>query len=440
MSDLVKKNDPKIINGWAMYDWANSVYMLVITSAIFPAYYNKVTRVDGSSIIDLWGFPIENTAAYSITLGISFGIIALISPLLSSISDYTGNPKSFMKFFAYTGAIACACLFFFTGENVELALVALLFATIGYSGSIVFYNAYLPEIASPDRQDQVSARGYMLGYTGACTLLVLNLVLILQADAFGITDGTLPPRIAFLSTGIWWAAFAQIPFRRLPNKIFIKQVSGDYLMNGYRELLKIWDRLKELPLLRAFLRSFFFYTMGLQTVMFMAASFGEKEVGLATTQLIIVVLINQLVGIVGAFLFARLSKSFGNLKGLIIGVFLWIGITISAYFITTASQFYVAAVLIGMVMGGLQALSRSTYAKMIPKTENNAGYFSFYDVCEKIAIMIGLVLFGYLDNLFGSMRYSIIALAVFFVLGLIFLLRLQYRLGSQSLEIVGRSQ
>lgn len=418
------KNDPKTINGWAMYDWANSVFMLVITSAVFPAYYNKVTRTGDDSIITVLGFQLENTAAYSVTLGIAFGIIALISPLLSGISDYTGNPRIFMKFFCYLGALSCSALFLFTGPNVHLALGALLLATIGYSGSIVFYNAYLPEIATEDMQDKVSAKGYTMGYIGACTLLIMNLVVILNREALGIQDPTLPPRIAFLTTGIWWIAFAQIPFLRLPRKIFSKKFEGHYLMNGYMELKKVWNDLKEQRNLRVFLYAFFFYIMGLQTVMFMAASFGEKEVNLLTQELIIVVLINQLVGTFGAYAFAHLSKKFGNIIGLMLAVLTWVGISISAYFITNSIQFYIAAIAIGLVMGGIQALSRSTYSKMIPKTKNNTAYFSFYDVTEKIAIMSGLFMFGYLDNLTGSMRNSIVALAVFFIIGFLILIRL----------------
>ena len=434
MEKLIR-DDPKTINAWAMYDWANSVFMLVITSAVFPAYYNQVTRVDGNSIITVLGFQIENTAAYSVTLGIAFGVIALISPILSGISDYTGNPKVFMKFFCYLGALSCSVLFFFTGPNVHLALGALLLATVGYSGSIVFYNAYLPEIASEEMQDKVSAKGFTLGYIGACILLILNLIIILNRENFGITDTTLPPRIAFLTTGIWWIAFAQIPFIRLPQKLFRKKVEGHYLLNGYKELQKVWNELKVQRSLRGFLYSFFFYTMGLQSVMFMAASFGEKEVHLQTQELIIIVLINQLVGTMGAYFFAYLSKKYGNIKGLMTAVLIWIMISMGAYYITTAYEFYFAAVVIGLVMGGIQALSRSTYSKMIPKTENNTAYFSFYDVAEKIAIMCGLFSFGYLDNLTGSMRNSIVAVAVFFLIGFILLVRLHHLLNTSNSQL-----
>lgn len=416
------KNDKKTINAWAMYDWANSAYALVITSAIFPAYYNSITKVDGSTKIQIGGISIENTAAYSINLGIAFGIVALISPLLSSISDYSGNHRSYMKFFCYMGALGCMLLFFFDNYYlVHLALAGMLFATIGYSGSIVFYNSYLPAIATEDRQDKVSARGYAFGYMGATTLLILNLVFILNQKQLGVEDDTLLPRISFLATGIWWLGFAQIPFHVLPKGLYKPKAGGKNLLNGYKELVKIWNKLKEQKQLRTYLFAFFFFIMGVQTVMFMAASFGEKEIHLGITQLIITVLLLEYLGIAGAFLFAWISKKAGNLSALMIAVTFWIFICVGSYFIRVPLHFYIAAFFIGLVMGGIQSLARSTYAKMIPKTDNNAGYFSFYDVCEKTAMMCGLVLWGYLDNLTGSMRNSIIALGIWFTTGLILL-------------------
>lgn len=420
---IIPKNDKKVIHAWAVYDWANSVYALVITSAIFPAYYNSVTRHGAVSRINIFGFNIENTAAYSINLGIAFGIVALISPLLSSISDYSGNHKKFMRFFCYLGSIGCMALFFFTGDHlVLLGLGGMMLATIGYSGSIVFYNSYLPAIATEDQQDKVSARGYAYGYLGSTTLLIINLLAILNQKKLGIEDDTLLPRISFLLTGLWWMGFAQITFNKLPNGIYTKRPGGNYLLNGYRELIKIWYRLKSEKKLRTFLLSFFFYIMGVQTVMFMAASFGEKVIHLKMMNLIITVLLLEYIGIVGAFLFAWISKKRGNIYALIIAVTVWVMICIGSYFIITPLHFYIAGVFIGMVMGGVQSLSRSTYSKLIPKTENNAGYFSFYDVCEKLAMMSGLILWGYLDNITNNMRYSILALGLWFSIGLILLL------------------
>jgi UMF1 family MFS transporter len=419
----IVRNDRKTINAWAMYDWANSAYALVIVSAIFPAYYNTITKVNGSTKVDIFGFNIENTAAYSINLGIAFGIVALISPLLSSISDYSGNQRSFMRFFCYLGAFGCMMLYFFTDYHlVHLALGGMLLATVGYSASIVFYNSYLPAIATEETQDKVSARGYAFGYIGATTLLIVNLVFILNQKSLGVTDDTLFPRLSFLLTGLWWLGFAQIPLRVLPKGIYLAKPKGGNILHGYEELVKIWHQLKSQFRLRTFLFSFFFYIMGVQTVMFMASSFGEKEIHLGLTELIITVLLIEYVGIAGAFLFAWISKKTNNIQALMIAVGTWILICVGSYFIQTHLHFYIAAFFIGMVMGGIQSLSRSTYAKMIPETGNNAGYFSFYDVCEKTAMMCGLLMFGYLNNLTGSMRSSILALGTCFTIGLILLL------------------
>jgi UMF1 family MFS transporter len=420
----ILKNDNKTINAWAMYDWANSVYALVITSAIFPAYYNSMTTTEAGSRIKVLGFQIENTAAYSINLGLAFGFIALISPLISSISDYTSTHKRFMQFFCYLGATGCALLFFFTDPSlVHMGLGCMFLATIGYSGSIVFYNSYLPAIATEDRQDQVSARGYAFGYIGATTLLLLNLAFILNQKALGISDDSLLPRISFLLTGIWWIGFAQITFRKLPRGIYRKTSSEkNYMLNGYKQLMKVFNRLKSEKILRTFLLSFFFYIMGVQTVMFMAASFGEKEIHLGLTNLIITVLLIEYVGIAGAFLFAWISKKLGNIQALTIAVAFWVLICIGSYFITQPIHFYTAGFFIGLVMGGIQSLSRSTYSKFIPKTENNAGYFSFFDVCEKLAMMCGLIMFGYLDHITGSMRNSILGLGLWFSIGLVLLI------------------
>lgn len=422
----IVKNDKKTILAWVMYDWANSVYILVITSAIFPAYYNQVTRLNGSGVVDFFGIPMENTALYSINMGVAFGIVALISPLLSSISDYAGNQKWFMRMFCYMGVLGCMLLFGFEGrDQLYLGLAGVLLSTVGYSGSIVFYNAYLPAIATEDRQDKISAKGFSYGYFGSTILLLVNLALILNQKTLGISDGTFMPRLAFLLTGLWWLGFAQIPFARLPNRVSDKRPEGKYLLNGFRELAKIWRRLKRERFLRTFLLGFFFYIMGVQTVLFMAASFGEKEIHLGVTQLIVTILILEYVGIAGAYLFAWMSKKAGNLRSLTVAVIAWIGICAGSIFISAPLHFYIAGAFIGLVMGGIQSLSRSTYAKIIPKTDNNAGYFSFYDVCEKVAMMCGLVIWGYMDLLTGSMRYSIMSLVIWFSISLVLLLWLQ---------------
>ncbi len=421
----MEKGNKKIINGWALYDWANSVYSLVIISAIFPIYYNSITSSETTDIVHFLGFSLKNTALYSYALSFSYLMIAFMSPVLSSIADFCGNKKSFMKFFSTLGAISCAFLFFFDSpDKLWLAITCFVLAGIGFSGSIVFYNAYLPEIAEPKDQDRVSAKGFAMGYIGSSLLLIFNLSMILAPQFYGNISAGLASRISFLTVGIWWFSFAQITFSRLPDTIG-KKISSDILFKGYEELRKVWNELKYTPNLKRFLLSFFFYNMGVQTVMYVAALFGDKELKMESGALIITILIIQFVAIAGAFLFSYLSKLKGNIKALSIAIVIWIVICICAYFVYTSKEFFALAFAVGMVMGGIQSLSRSTYSKLLPETKDHASFFSFYDVCDKLGIVIGTATYGLIEELTGSMRNSIVALITFFVIGLLFLSRIK---------------
>lgn len=418
-------NDKRVINGWCMYDWANSVYSLVITSAIFPVYYQEVTATDFSDEVSFFGIQMANTVLYSYALSASFLITALILPLLSGMADYSGKKKTFMKGFVILGGLSCLGLFFFDGSNIELGIILSMMASIGYSGSLVFYDAFLPEIATPDRFDKISAKGYSLGYIGSVILLVVNLVIIQMPELFGIPaeSGTLAVRMSFLAVGIWWIGFSIIPFRRLPDNPFGKRGEGSLFTEGYREIQLVYRSLKGLPNLKKFLSSFFFYNMGVQTVMYLAASFGSKELRMESSELILTVLIIQLVAIGGAYYFAHLSQRRGNRFSLIIMIMAWVFICLAAYFVHTSYQFFALAFAVGLVMGGIQSLSRATYAKLIPdKTEDHASYFSFYDVSYYISTVIGTFMYGLIEQLTGSMRSSTLALMSFFIIGLILML------------------
>lgn len=418
------KGNKKIINAWALYDWANSVYPLVITSTIFPIYYTAVTSNTITDQVDFFGWNVKNTALYSYSISFSFLLVALISPLLSAIADYSGRKKMFMKIFCYIGALSCSSLFFFTSvKDLELGICAFTLAGIGFAGSIVFYNAYLPEIAEHSQQDHVSAKGFALGYIGSSLLLIFNLSMVLAPAFFGITDSRLPARIAFLSVGVWWIGFAQITFHHLP-KGNRKPIHKDILFKGYKELKKVWKELKHIRRLRIFLLSFFFYNMGVQTVMYVAALFGDKELHLESGQLITTVLIIQFVAIAGAYFFSSYSKRTGNNNALQVAILIWIAVCIGAYYVYSANGFYLVAFIVGLVMGGIQSLSRSTYSKLLPETTDHASYFSFYDVCDKIGIVLGTAMYGMIEEITGSMRNSILALILFFVVGLFLLLRI----------------
>lgn len=420
-------NKKKIQNAWAMYDWANSVYSLVITSTIFPIYFNSVTKSDDrGDLVSFFGIEVVNTVLYSYSISFSFLVIALVSPLLSGIADSGGKKLTFMKFFAYLGSLACVGLFFFDGDNLEFGIICAVLASIGYAGSIVFYNAFLPEIATEKEFDFLSAKGFSLGYIGSVILLVVNLAMIELPEVFGLADGGQAARWSFLITGFWWAGFSQITFRYLPNNPYKKKVTKEILLVGYKEIRKVFYKVKASPVMNRFLAAFLFYSMGVQTVMYLAATFGDKELGLPGDKLIITILIIQIVAIGGSYLFAYVSKLYGNKVSLVIMVFVWVFICAGAYFVETANQFFALAFVVGMVMGGIQSLSRSTYSKLIPiDTTDHASYFSFFDVTEKVAIVLGTFCYGFIEQLTGNMRNSSLALGLFFFVGLGFLILLK---------------
>jgi UMF1 family MFS transporter len=420
LKSAITKDDEKTINGWAMYDWANSVYSLVITSSIFPIFFENNT----TSEVELFGRTFKNTALYSYTLSASFLIVALISPLLSGIADYSGQKKRFMQFFCYLGGLACVGLFFFDSNFLGFGLLMTMMAGIGYSGSQVFYNAYLPEIASIGRQDSVSAKGFSLGYIGSIILLIVNLFMIMNPEVFGFSDGDMPARVSFAMVGIWWIGFAQVTFSRLPGNVYGKKVKGEYLYRGYVELRKVWNELKKTTRLKRYLISFFVFNMGVQTVMYMAVGFAKNEIaGMPDEGLIISILIIQFIAIIGAYFHSWLSSKYGNLKALLTAVTIWIGICVMAFKITTPVEFYILAGIVGFVMGGIQALSRSTYSKFLPQTTlDHASYFSFYDVSDKVGTVVGTLAFGLIFELTGNLRHSVLAIGAIFVVGIIFLL------------------
>lgn len=425
--NLIEKDNPKIIKAWTYYDWANSVFPLVITSAIFPNFYDAVTATKNeageiiSHTVTFFGRQFENQNIYSFVYAFALSIVVLIAPILSGIADYLGNKKRFLQFFCYLGALSCMCLFFFSAKKLELSFIPFITATIGFWGSLVYYNSYLPEIASAENQDKVSARGFALGYFGSSLLLIICLVSIMVLH--------IPAKFSFLFVGIWWIIFAQYTFKNLPDKNH-DHYSGDkknLFSKGFRELRSVFDQVKQMPLLKRFLSGYFLYNMGVQTVMVVAVLFARNEIAwesesAKTTSLIVSILIIQFVGIVGSYAFSKLSDVTSNIKSLMVAIFIWIFICAFTYLVVkTPLQFYIVAFLVGFVMGGIQALSRSTYSKLLPATEDNTSFFSFYDVMEKLGMILGTVTFGLISEVVGGMRPSILSLIVYFVLGFVIL-------------------
>jgi UMF1 family MFS transporter len=420
----IVQGDKRVIRGWVMYDWANSVFQLTITTAIFPLYYEAITHNGADDTVIFFGARVINTVLYSWAIASAFLLVAILSPLLSSMADYTGRRKTFMKVFTWIGAVSCASLFFFDKNHIELGVIAFSLGALGYAGSIVFYNSFLPVIAKPEHHDRISARGYSMGYLGGVVLLLLQLMVIQKPAWFGLApDSDLKFRLAFLTVGLWWIGFSQITFTRLPKYIYKKRKGKESVFfNGYKELRSVYYQIRKSNALSIYLVSYFFFMMGLLSVMYMAATFGKKEVHLSDSIMIPTLLLIQLVGMGGAWLFARLSGKVGNFRALMIALVTWTLICIGAYFITNAPEFITAAFFIGLVMGGTQSLARSTYSKMLPETTDHTSFFSFFDVMEKLASAAGTFSFGLIEAITHNMRFSVVAIGIFFVIGLILIL------------------
>jgi UMF1 family MFS transporter len=422
----LEKGTPKLMLAWAFYDWANSVYTLVIASTIFPIYYGALFRQKGIEEIQLAGFTIQSDALIPYVTAIGFLIIAFISPLLSGIADYLGNKKIFLKFFCYLGSISCMSLYFFSLENIVVSLLFYLLALIGFWGSLVFYNSYLPDIAPKEQQDRISAKGFSLGYIGSVILLLICLAMVLLVDE---SKAIQMMRYSFVLVGIWWIGFSQYTYFFLPNHRNDKKLHVDIIFNGFKELNKVWQQIKHIVALRRYLAAFFVYSMAVQTIMIIAAYFGEKEVNWGsdskrTIGLIVSILVIQLVAIFGAWITSKLVAKHGNIKVLIVLNFLWICICTYAYFVITPNDFYIAAFFVGLVMGGIQSLSRSSYSKLIPTdAKDTTSFFSFYDVAEKIGIVIGMFTYGYIADITGRIQNAILFLILFFIVGLLLLFR-----------------
>lgn len=419
---MLKIGDKKLISAWAFYDWANSVYSLVISTAVFPIYYSSMTESfqNMEEKVTFLGTQWDPTTLYDYTLAFSFLIVAFMSPILSGIADYKGNKLNFLKGFCLLGSVSVMSLFFFDGEStLWVAILFTILASIGFWGSIVFYNAYLPEIAHPEDQDRVSAKGFINGYVGSILLLIICLVLVEMHDTFGLEKG-FATRLTFVLVGLWWLGFAQVTYKKLPNHKRAHDKGEKVIWKGLNELKIVLKELKHQPTLKTFLISFFLFSIGVQTIILMAGIFGSKELGLETSELISAILLVQFVAIAGAAIFSRLSKKKGNIFALKVTILVWMLVCFSAYMLDKSQEnvnlyFYGLGGLIGLVMGAIQSLSRSTYSKMLPETQDHATYFSFYDVTEKIAIVVGMITFGVLNTYTGSMQMSVLCLAIFFL-------------------------
>ena len=427
------KGDKKVLKAWAFYDWANSVYPLVISTAIFPIFYGELFVEN--DYINFLGIYYKSSALIQHITSLVFLCLAILIPILSGVADFLGNKKNFMKFFCYLGSLSCIGLYFFDLENIYLGLSFYFLALFSFWASLVFYNSYLPDIAFPKQQDRISALGYSYGYVGSVLLLVFNLAMIMLPEFFGLSnennEGKMQAmRISFLLVGLWWASFSQYTFYYLTQNLnnddkkdaFKKSV----IFSGFLELKEVWQILKKDISVKKFLIAFFTFSCALQTIILIATYFGDEEIlwkngDEKTIGLIVSMLIIQLIAILGAMLTATVSNKIGNIKTLIFLNLIWFLLCLGAYFVQYPIEFYIIAGFVGMVMGGTQALSRSTYSKLIPKTENTCSYFSFYQMSMILSVVLGTFMSGIVDQLTGSLRNSIIVFAVIFILGAILL-------------------
>lgn len=441
MTKLLEKGSKKLLNAWAFYDWANSVYTLTIASSIFPIFYSALFVSQVDKYVPAFGMVFKSTALITYVTAFTFLVVAFTSPILSGIADYVGNKKSFMKFFCYVGGLGCIGLYWFSLDSIHLSLLFYFMGLIGYWGSLVFYNSYLPDIAYPEQQDSISAKGFSLGYVGSVLLLLINLFMVLNPELLFIKDNMaengevietasqVAMRYSFIMVGLWWIGFSQYSFYVLPKGVSSgHKVSKSTIFNGLKELKQVWIELKQNLRLKRYLLAFFVFSMSVQTIMLVAVYFGEEEIDWGgadakTMGLISSILIIQVIAILGAILTSKASTKFGNIKTLIVINVIWMLICFYAYFMETPIQFYLAAGFVGFVMGGVQSLARSTYSKFLPETEDTTSYFSFFDVAEKIGIVIGMVLFATIDQITGSMRNAILFLFIFFLIGIVLLFR-----------------
>lgn len=425
----------KAVFGWTMYDWANSVFALAITTAIFPTYYAQISKSpdvmvrmeNNMSIVSFLGFEVPSTSLYSYAVSFAYLIIVLLSPILGAIADYSSSKKKFMMAFCFIGSVSCSLMYFFDSSHYELGVILFILSALGYAGGNIFNDAFLPEVAEPKDYAKISARGFMMGYIGSVIQLIICLVLIMKYQLFGFNDSISATRLSFILVGLWWFSFAQITFFSLKeNKSENK--TDNIVSKGFQELYKVLKQLKKAENTKNFLIAFLFYNMGLQTVLLMASLFGTEEIGLKTPQLILTVLIIQIVAIFGSQFFAYSSSRFGYLNTLLAAIFIWILACVMAYFITQASHFYILAMIVGFIMGGTQAISRATYSFYLPETKDNASFFSFYSIMDKVSIILGLFVYGFVNQITQDMRTSILFLISFFVLGIFMIIRMKKKI------------
>jgi UMF1 family MFS transporter len=433
-ADLPKRNDKREIFGWAMYDWANSAFSTTIGTVFLGPYLaslaEKAAILSQDGMARFFGIPVAADSFFPYCISFSVGMQVLFLPILGAIADYSHRRKQMMQLFATIGAVSTILMFFVTQALWWLGGLLFIVANLAFGAALVFYNSYLPDIASEDQRDRVSSFGWAMGYLGDGLLLILNLVLYLMSDKIGIPKD-LAVRINLASAGIWWLTFAFFTWVRLRMRQPVKQLPKNetYIRVGFRQLWKTIKEMKNFPETLKFLLAYFLYNDGIQTVIAVSSTFAVAPlvrggVGMGQDMLIVVILMIQFMAFFGALLWGKLANWFGAKRSIIVSLIIWSGVVIYAYLGLKGSgrvvEFFILGAFIAMVMGGSQAISRSLYAQIIPAGKQ-AEYYSFYEVSERGTSWIGPLLFGLVNQVFGSLRPAILSLIFFFVLGLIIL-------------------
>jgi UMF1 family MFS transporter len=407
------EENKKVIYSWVLYDWANSAFATTILAAVLPIYYNDVAAANLADNIatSYWGY----------TQSIAMLIIALITPILGAVADYSKSKKIFMKLFVILGVTGTGLLFFIIEGRYLLASVFFIVANIGFSGGNIFYDSFLPIITNKDKIDYISSLGYSAGYLGGGLLLLLNLIMIMKPELLGISNTLMATRLAFVTVAIWWFIFSIPAFLNLPeSRIGLgKFTLIPYVKQGFSRVANTFRNIRKYKELWKFLIAFWVYNDGIGTIIRMATIYG-REVGIGQNDLIGALLLTQIVGIPFTLIFGKLAGKIGAKKGIYLALSVYLVITVLGYNLDSAIEFWILAGLVGTVQGGAQALSRSLYGTLVPN-EKSAEFYGFYGISSKFAAITGPFVFALVGQLTGSSRFGILAVASFFILGMIVL-------------------
>ena len=422
MSEKLDRTYRKIINAWSMYDWANSAFATTIMAAMFPPFYRSMVTATGLGEADA-------TAYWAYTTSIALLLIAIVAPVLGAISDYTGGKKWYIAFFAALGVVGTGLFAFLGDDTYVLGSILFIAGNVGFAGANVFYESLLPHIAKKDDIDQISTRGYALGYVGGGILLIINVLWYMKPEWFFMPGVGFALRASFFSVAVWWALFSIPLFRSVPEppSVRSRQESTNVLRAGFGRLAHTFRQITRYKQLLLFLAAFWLYNDGIGTIIKMATAYGD-EIGIGLTDMTIALIITQFVGIPFSFGFGWLARRLGTKRSILLGLGIYTLISIAGYFMQTATHFYILAFVVGMVQGGTQALSRSLYGAMVPRSQT-AEFFGFFSTSSKFAGIAGPLLFGVVSQIAGGSRLSIVSLIIFFVVGGLLLTRVNEQEG-----------